>query len=134
MKFHLEENVKFIGSVSDVMKNKYLKASDVFVSPSIATNKTIEGFGIVFLEANIHKLPVIGTISGGIPEAIENNKSGLLIKPNDLNGLINAIIYLFENEEERKRMGEYGYNRVLNNYNWELLIDKYIQLFKEIIG
>ena len=116
------------------MKKKYLKASDVFIMPSIAIKKSIEGFGIVFLEANFYKLPVIGTISGGITEAIENYKSGLLIKQNDLYGLIDAIIYLYENEEERKRMGEYGYNRVLNNYNWELLIDKYIQLFKEIIG
>ena len=115
------------------MKNKYLKASDVFVTPSIASNKTIEGFGIVFLEANFFKIPVIGTTSGGIIEAIDHKKSGLLIKPNDLNELVKAIIYLYEHEEERKKMGEYGYNRVINNYNWKLLVHEYIKLFKETI-
>ena len=101
--------------------------------PSIATRKSIEGFGIVYLEANYFKLPVIGTISGGIIEAIEDHKSGLLIKPNDLNSLIDAIVYLYENEEERKRMGEYGHNRVINNYNWNLLVNEYIRVFENVI-
>ncbi|MBA7524102.1 D-inositol-3-phosphate glycosyltransferase [subsurface metagenome] len=129
----LKNEVIFLGAVNDTMKKKYLKASDVFIMPSIATKKSIEGFGIVYLEANYFKLPVIGTISGGILEAIEDRKSGLLIKPNDLNGLINAIVYLYENEEERKRMGEYGYNRVINKYNWEFLANEYIKVFENII-
>ncbi|MFX0143289.1 MAG: glycosyltransferase family 4 protein, partial [Candidatus Hodarchaeota archaeon] len=62
----LEEEVTFLGAVDDKMKNKYLKVSDVFIMPSIATKESIEGFGIVYLEANFYKLPVIGTISGGI--------------------------------------------------------------------
>ncbi len=132
-KLNLEGEVIFIGSVDDKMKNKYLKASDIFVTPSISTNKTIEGFGIVFLEANFFKIPVIGTTSGGIPEAIEHKKSGLLIKPNNLTELVEAIIYLYEHEEERKNMGEYGYKRVVNDFNWELLINEYIDLFREII-
>jgi glycosyltransferase involved in cell wall biosynthesis len=125
----LEKEVIFLGSVNDLMKKKYLKASNVFVMPSIATKKSIEGFGIVYLEANYFKLPVIGTISGGILEAIEDRKSGLLIKPNDLNGLINAIVYLYENEEERKSMGEYGHNRVINKYSWEILANEYRKVF-----
>jgi len=129
----LKNEVIFLGAINDTMKKKYLKASDVFIMPSIATKKSIEGFGIVYLEANYFKLPVIGTISGGIIEAIEHHKSGLLIKPNDLNGLINAIVYLYENEEERKRMGEYGHNRVINKYNWKLLVNEYIRVFEDVI-
>jgi len=129
----LKNEVIFLGAINDTMKKKYLKASDVFIMPSIATKKSIEGFGIVYLEANYFKLPVIGTISGGIIEAIEHHKSGLLIKPNDLNGLINAIVYLYENEEERKRMGEYGHNRVINKYNWKLLVNEYIRVFENVI-
>ncbi|MFX1239730.1 MAG: glycosyltransferase family 4 protein [Promethearchaeota archaeon] len=132
-KLRLEEEVIFIGAVDDKMKNKYLKASDIFVTPSISTNKTIEGFGIVFLEANFFKIPVIGTMSGGITEAIEHKKSGLLIKPNDLTELVEAIIYLYEHEEERNKMGEYGYKRVINDFNWESLINEYINLFKKTI-
>jgi len=130
----LRNEVIFLGAINDNMKKKYLKASDVFIMPSIATKKSIEGFGIVFLEVNFYKLPVIGTISGGITEAIENYKSGVLIEPNDLNGLIDAIVYLYENEEERKRMGEYGYNRVINKYNWKFLVDEYIRVFENVIN
>jgi len=129
----LEDEVLFVGSVNDATKNKYLKASDIFVMPSIASKSTIEGFGIVFLEANFFKTPVIGSTSGGIVEAIDHNKSGLLIKPNDLDELVKGILYFYDHEEERKIMGEYGYNRVVNNYNWELIINKYIKLFKETI-
>lgn len=129
----LIKEVSFLGSINDIMKNQYLKISDIFIMPSIATNKAIEGFGIVYLEANFYKLPVIGTISGGIIEAIEDHKSGLLVKPNDLNGLVNAIVYLYENEEERKRMGEYGHNRVINKYNWNLLVNEYIRIFENVI-
>ncbi len=129
----LIKEVSFLGSINDIMKNKYLKVSDVFIMPSIATKKSIEGFGIVYLEANFYKLPVIGTISGGIIEAIEDHKSGLLIEPKDLNGLVNAIVYLFENEEERKRMGEYGHNRVINKYNWKFLVNDFIRVFENVI-
>jgi len=129
----LENDVTFLGNINDSMRNKYLKASDIFVLPSIATKKSIEGFGLVYIEANFYRLPVIGTISGGITEAIEDRKSGILIRPNDLNSLIDAIVYLYENEEERKRMGEYGYNRVINKYNWEFLVNEYIRVFEDVI-
>ncbi|MFX1502416.1 MAG: glycosyltransferase family 4 protein [Promethearchaeota archaeon] len=132
-KLNLEKEVLFFGAVNDVRKNKYLKAADVFVTPSITLKNTIEGFGIVFLEANYHKVPVIGTFAGGIPEAIENYKSGILVKPNDLSGLINAIVYLYKNVDERRKMGEYGHKKVIKNHNWEILINEYIKLFKEII-
>jgi phosphatidylinositol alpha-1,6-mannosyltransferase len=125
--------VTFLGNISDSMRNKYLKASDLFVLPSIATKKAIEGFGLVYLEANFFNLPVIGTISGGITEAIEDHKSGILIKPNDLNDLIDAILYLYQNEEERARMGEYGHNKVINRHNWNLLANEYIRVFEDLI-
>jgi phosphatidylinositol alpha-1,6-mannosyltransferase len=128
----LEEEVIFLGNINDSMRNKYLKASHIFVLPAITLKKSIEGFGLVYLEANYHKIPVIGTKSGGITEAIENYKSGILIKQNDLNDLIKAILYLYKNENDRLRMGEYGYNRVINNYNWELLVAEYIKIFDNI--
>lgn len=127
---HLKDDVVFLGGFSGMRKNEFIKASDVLVMPSIATNKTVEGFGIVFLEANFYKIPVIGTRSGGIIEAIHHNKSGLLI--NNLNELVKAILYLYDNEEERKRMGEYGHNRVINKYNWKLLVNEYIKVFEDI--
>ncbi|MFX1328525.1 MAG: glycosyltransferase family 4 protein [Promethearchaeota archaeon] len=130
---NLENDVLFLGNTSDIIKNKYLKASNIFIMPSIATKKAIEGFGLVFLEANFHKLAVIGASSGGVSEAIENYKSGIMIKSNDLNELIHAIVYLYENEEERKRMGEYGHKRVIDKYDWNVVVNNYIKVFKNLI-
>lgn len=130
---NLENEVTFLGNINDSMRNKYLKASDIFILPSIATQKSIEGFGIVYLEANYYNLPVIGTISGGITEAIEDHKSGILIKPHDLNDLTEAILYLYQNKEERARMGEYGHNKVINHHNWNILANEYIRVFEDLI-
>ena len=132
-KFNLEKEIFFLGATHDAVKNKYMKLSDVFIMPSIALKNSIEGFGLVYLEANFYKLPVIGTITGGISEVIEHDRSGLLIRPNDLNGLINAILYLYDHKEKRKNMGEYSHNKVINNYDWDLIVNKYVDLFHKII-
>lgn len=92
----------------------------------------MEGFGLVFLEANLFKVPVIGASSGGIKEAIINGKSGFLIEPNDIHGLIEKINFLYNNQEIKTEMGEYGQKRVITNFNWEELIQKYFKLFNEI--
>ncbi|MFX1317487.1 MAG: glycosyltransferase family 4 protein, partial [Promethearchaeota archaeon] len=86
-KLNLKKEVKFLGTIDAKRRNEYYKLSDVFAMPSIKKKNDIEGFGIVFLEANYFKIPVIGAASGGVPEAIIDGKTGLLIKPNDLNDL-----------------------------------------------
>ena len=56
------------------------------------------------------------------------------IKPNDLDDLIDAILYLYQNEGARARMGEYGHKRVIEKYNWNLLVNEYINIFEDIIN
>lgn len=124
---------EFLGKVGDLTRNKYYKLSDIFIMPSVKLKNSIEGFGIVFLEANYYNLPTIGAYSGGIVEAVEHNKSGLLVKPNDVNDLKDKILYLYKNKEIRERMGAYGHKRVVKKYNWNYIIDEYINYFKEII-
>jgi len=129
----LENEVEFLGAFAGKKKNEFLKLSDVFLMPSIAEKESIEGFGIVFLEANYYKVPVIGSRSGGIVEAIQNKKTGLLINPNNLQDLVEAILYLYENKEKRIEMGENGYNRVIKEFNWSVLIEIYIKFFEELL-
>ena len=125
----LDNEVEFLGSFGGLKRNKYLKLSDIFLMPSISLNESIEGFGIVFLEANFFKLPVIGASSGGIGSAIEHGKTGFLVKSNNLNDLVEKLLKLCKNEQIRIEMGEYGYNRVLSDYSWEKIYQKYIDLF-----
>lgn len=126
----LENNIKFLGFCDFNLRNKFYKLSDLFIMPSISNKNSVEGFGIVFLEANYHKIPVIGTATGGIKDAIVDNETGLLIKPNDLNDLIEKIIYLYDHEEFRKELGENGHRRVVQEYLWDKIIMDYHNLFQ----
>ena len=127
---NLENQIEFLGSCDLEKRNKFYKLSDMFLMPVETKKHDIEGFGIVFLEANYYKVPVIGTATGGIIEAIIDGETGLLIKPNDLNDLVEKILYLYENENVRKEMGEKGHNRVINEYSWQKIVEDYIRVFK----
>ncbi|KKK84045.1 hypothetical protein LCGC14_2787310 [marine sediment metagenome] len=131
---NLEKCVVFLGRCDIETRNKYYKMADLFIMPSITKNNDIEGFGIVFLEANYFKVPVIGTRTGGISEAIINRKTGFLIEQNDIDDLVDKIIFFYVNEPERKEMGENGFNRVIKDFKWENIIKNYTNLFLKIIG
>jgi len=127
---NLENHVEFLGSCDLEKRNKFYKLSDIFLMPVETKVNSIEGFGIVFLEANYYKVPAIGTATGGIVEAIVDGETGLLIKPNDLNDLVEKILYLYENENVRKKMGEKGHYRAINEFSWQKIVDDYIRVFK----
>ncbi len=130
---NLEKEVEFLGPISIEKRNKFYKLSDIFLMPVNPNRDDIEGFGIVFLEANYYRVPVIGTATGGILEAIQNKKTGFLIKPHDINDLINKILFLHDNESIKKEMGEKGYSRVINEYTWDKIVMDYIKVFKNVI-
>ena len=127
----LEEIVKMHTSVSDSELSLFYSACDVFVLPcSHLVPNDVEGFGIVFLEANAYKKPVIGTHTGGIPEAIINNETGYLIDPKNSRELKRKILKLLENSNLRKKMGEKGRKRVISQFNSKPSNDL-INLFKK---
>jgi len=129
----LEKEVEFLGVIDVELRNKFYKISDVFIMPSVPKKNSIEGFGIVFLDANYYKIPCIGTYSGGVIDAIVNRETGFLIKPNDLSDLVDKILYLYDNEDKRIMMGEKGYQRVVNEFTWEKIVKNYISVFKNSI-
>ena len=129
----LEDTIKFFGECENNIRNELYKLSDLFVMPSITTNDSIEGFGLVFLEANYFKVPVIGSYSGGIRDAVENGNTGLLTKPNDLEDLIEKILYLYDKEEIRIEMGKNGHTRVINEFLWEKRYYDFINILQKVI-
>lgn len=130
--FNLEDHIKFFGECENNIRNELYKLSDLFIMTSITEENSIEGFGLVFLEANYFKVPVIGSYSGGILDAIVNDKSGLLVKPNNLEDLIEKILYLYDNKNKRIEMGEYGYNRVINEFLWEKRYHDFINILNNV--
>ena len=78
-KLHLEERINLIGKVDEEEKKELYQKSSYFLLPSIfdESNGSIEGYGIVFIEANSYKIPVLSGNTGGMLEAVENSKTGL---------------------------------------------------------
>ncbi len=114
----IQEAVKFIGFVPDQDLPSLYNLADVFLMPSRQINEDVEGFGMVFLEANACECPVIGGKSGGIPEAIIDGKTGFLVDPGDPQDLASKVIKLLSDDTLRKRMGQIGRQRVLKEFNW----------------
>jgi spore coat protein SA len=99
----------------EAMARAYL-LGDVFVGPS----QVEEGLGLVFLEAAAAGLPVIATRRGGIPEAVKEGETGLLLdKPDDADELAAKIIDLLNDAPRRQRLGQQGRERVLAQFSWE---------------
>ncbi|MBY9005953.1 MAG: glycosyltransferase family 4 protein, partial [Candidatus Lokiarchaeota archaeon] len=133
-KLGLIDDIKFLGILENNIRNEFYKLSDLFLMPSISKKNDIEGFGIVFLEANYYKVPVIGSASGGIVEAISDGENGFLVKPNNLDDLVEKIITLYHNKDLCIQMGEIGYKRVLKDYDWKKIGEQYEKTFKKVIN
>ena len=91
--------------------------------PSIIYKKSVEGFGIAFIEAAQYGLPSLGGIDGGASDAIINNKTGILCDGNDLNEIYTSI----ETMLLEKKYIELGNNAKKNaeNFQWDKIILKY---------
>ncbi len=79
----------------------------------------VEGFGLVFLEANACGTAVIGSTSGGISDAVVDGETGLLVPPEAPGPLAEAAIRLLNDAGLRQRLGEQGRARVLRDFTWE---------------
>ncbi|MBI4359781.1 MAG: glycosyltransferase family 4 protein [Candidatus Jacksonbacteria bacterium] len=116
--YNIEHIMRFFGEVTELEIYGYYSACDCFIMPSRDISGDVEGFGIVFLEAAALKKPVIGGQSGGIPEAVEDNVTGLLVDPMDPKATACAIETLISDPSLAKKMGESGYERVKEKFNY----------------
>jgi len=125
----LEKQVEFLGQQPHHQVMKYMAACDVFTLPSWN-----EGFGVVYLEAMANGKPVIGCQGEGIEDFVEHGKTGLLVKPRDMDSLAEALDFLLSHPDEAKAMGERARKLVLENYTWEKNAEKTIQVYEEVLG
>jgi len=114
------DRVVFTGPVAHAETPAYYRASDVFVMANRElANGDVEGFGLVFLEANACGLPVIGGRSGGTSDAIRHGETGWLVDPNDTGELAEKITQLLSDSALARRFGEAGRERVERDFTWE---------------
>ena len=117
-------NIHFLGSLSDDEKWQWLKSSDIFIMPARDIEGDFEGFGIVYLEAALASLPVIGGNSGGVKDAIIDGETGLLVDSQSVDDIAGAILKLAQDTKLRKRMGVQGRERAVRDFEWSKQIKK----------
>ena len=122
----LEKNVEFIFKSTEQEKVALLEQSDIFVMPSVIYKKSVEGFGISYIEAASYGKPSIGGIYGGEGDAIKSGQTGYLCNGNDLNAIYNTLLKILTNDQYLKL----GANALefSKEFNWEKIIKRYINL------
>ena len=130
----VENHIVFVDYIPDSDLNEIYSRSQVYVMVSRTYNDIgdSEGFGITFLEANACGCPVIGSTEGGIPDAVENNKNGLLVPADDIKSLTKAIEKFLENQSFRRKIIDQGIERVNNDFTWEKLTIKMVKYLIDI--
>ena len=119
----LDKQVLFLKNISLELKNALVARSNVFVMPSIIYKKSVEGFGISYIEAAQHGVPSIGGKHGGASDAIIHNKTGLICDGNQLEDIYSSINNLFKDNKYL----EFGKEAKLfsENFLWDKIIEKY---------
>jgi len=127
---NLHDNVIFSGHVPDDRIIEYYDLSDVFVMPSRQEGHSVEGFGISFLEASARGKPAIGGNHGGVPEAIIDGQTGLVVNPHSPKEIAEAIIKLLSDKEYAEELGQRGRQRCFASLGWENITRKMLELMK----
>lgn len=117
--------VVMMGRIDEETKAKVYAASDVYVMVSYpGPDGQREGFGIAFLEANLHGLPVVGSRCGGIPDSVVHEGNGLLVEPRDPPSVSTAVLRLLDNPSLCQRLVEYGRRRIQERLNWDAISER----------
>jgi phosphatidylinositol alpha-1,6-mannosyltransferase len=128
----LTETVTFRGRIDADELPRYYAASDIFVHPNRLDGTDFEGFGIVFLEAAAAGLPAIGGRSGGVPEAVLDGSTGLLVTGTDVAELRNALALLAQNPQMRRTIGETARRRVAAEFTWQSAAERLSTVHHEV--
>ena len=122
----IEKEVLFLNHADQKLKTALIKNSNLFLMPSIIFKKSVEGFGISFIEAASYGVGSIGGKDGGASDAIRHQETGLICDGEDINSIYENIIKFFENNNYKT----YGSNalKFSENFNWTKIVKKYLNL------
>jgi len=124
---NIANNVTFTGFVPYRHLINNYRYADVFVNSSLS-----DSFPLPILEAMACELPVVATRVGGIPDAVANGKTGLLVEPGDAVTLAEAMLRLLSDEDLRKSMGKAARKQAVELFSWEQIVTKLLYLYENI--
>ena len=121
-------NLHYLGYQSKQNVLSLIRGSDLLIQPSLE-----EGISSTLLEAMACGTCVLGSDIEGISEVIENNKTGLLVEPNNSDELLNKILYLLPKKEKRLSMANEGLERV-KKYDWKIVGKLYLNFYESLLN
>jgi phosphatidylinositol alpha-1,6-mannosyltransferase len=122
----LEKEVLFFKDISQDLKNALISKSDLFVMPSIIYKKSVEGFGIAYVEAAQYGVPSIGGKDGGASDAIKDKETGIICDGNDLDEIYSSIDLVLKNnsyKELGKKAKDYA-----TKFEWNNIVKEYLKI------
>jgi phosphatidyl-myo-inositol dimannoside synthase len=120
----IKKKIIFLGQISNEDQWAWLELCDIFIMASRNIAGDYEGFGQVYLEANLAAKPVVAGDSGGVRDAVINNINGLLVDPEKPEEIAAAVVKLIKDPILRQELGEQGKRRVVENFNSRKLVAK----------
>lgn len=120
----LEDRVYFVGQVTYKNIPDFLHASDAFIRPSLS-----EGMGNSFIEAMAAGVPVIATLVGGIPDFLEDDKTGIAVLPQNPESIANGIQKLVSDPLFRAELAKNAREKISGNYEWNVISQKMARIF-----
>ena len=124
---NLSSQVMFFKDITEELRNALIAKSNIFVMPSIIHKTSVEGFGIVYVEAAQYGIPSLGGKDGGASDAIQHDKTGLICDGNNLDDIYSSLNSMIEN----KKYYTLGKNakEFSNKFYWSNTIEKYKKIF-----
>lgn len=130
----LDGRVAFEPPVDEAGKRDHLDAADLFILPSLppAGNNHMEGLGLGLLEAQGRGLAVLAARTGGIPEAVDEGRTGMLFAAGDAGDLRDRLRELIGDPALRSRLGAAGPGWVRERFDWEKSLGRLAELLREV--
>ena len=123
---NLENQVLFLKNISQELKNALLAKSNLFVMPSVIYKKSVEGFGIAYIEAAQYGLPSIGGKDGGEADAIKNNETGIICDGNSLDEIYSSIDLILKNNSYKNFVNKT--KEFAKKFEWDNIIKQYFKI------
>ena len=123
----LDKHVLLPGFRTDVLS--LMKTADIFVMSS-----TMEGLGTSLLDAMGCARPIVATDTGGIPEVVVDEETGLLVPPKDANALAAALVALLQDEDRARRYATAGYERVHRRFSVDHMVAETASVYEQLLA
>lgn len=118
----------FAGYINHDSIQEYHNMIDIFCAVSLS-----ESFGVSVLESSACSKPVIVSNVGGLPEVVDDEKTGFIVESKNVEQIVDAMLKLINSPDLRFEMGKKGREKVINEYEWNLCVDKMIKEYKTIL-